>query len=544
MRTRRAYQEQAFWANRTHPTTGKPGLRRYMLAWLRQGGKSTTLSEQSLLEMADHPGRLITFATASLNLGGEMPEKEAQLWSAFLRDMRSWADERKMQLVGGYRRHQQDADSWKEFPDDIDIPALADVLEHSKFEVRLRHSQTISSRLKVIAANVQTARGFTGSVKLDEAPFVPDLQTLLQELEPIFSTDPTFCFLMAGTPPPDYSDYAYELFTEVNGREAWPTDAKGHWFRNSRGWWVHRVTIDDAAAAGRKIFHPETGEVITPDEAREASDDKEGWDRSNRLIRPKMGRSAISPVAMSIAQQKGRDRGHSSEWLPEETELPPGSLDHVQGTVTMGIDLGTTEGKKSNPTSLALQRTVAGDTHAPLILRWKTASPEVTRSKIRMVILECLRRGILISSAGIDATNERNFARIIAAENPEVEWHLLIGSEGLDKTDTDGLPINVKQAKGDLLSTAGESHRLILPFDKYLTTDFGRVLKDRGTYQASVGPAGEHGDTFDALAAAMFVDGRESAAESLDVGRGIAAGPARSRNPAWEAQEYNPPHYA
>ena len=169
-RQRFVYQDQAFWANKK--------LRRYMLAWLRQGRKTSTLSEQSLLEMAEHPGRLITFATASLNLGAEMPEKEAQVWQQFLRDMQSWAAQREMQLVAGERRQVNDADSWRQLPDDIDVGGLADVLSHSKFEVRLKHTNTVSSRLKVIAANVQTARGFSGSVKLDECAFVDDLRTL------------------------------------------------------------------------------------------------------------------------------------------------------------------------------------------------------------------------------------------------------------------------------------------------------------------------------------------------------------------------------
>jgi len=86
-----------------------------------------------------------------------------------MRNMRAWAEARGTQLVAGERRHVNDADSARQLPEDIDVAGLADVLEHSKFEVRLRHSQTVSSRLKVIAANVQTARGFTGSVKLDEA---------------------------------------------------------------------------------------------------------------------------------------------------------------------------------------------------------------------------------------------------------------------------------------------------------------------------------------------------------------------------------------
>lgn len=497
---KRAYQEQAFWANKR--------LRRYFLAWLRQGGKSRTLARQSLLEMADHPGRLITFATASLNLGGEMPEKEAQLWQEFLRDMRAWADARKLQLVAGERRHIADADSWRQLPDDIDLAALADVLEHNKFEVRLRHSNTVSSRLKVIAANVRTARGLTGSVKIDEAPFVDDLRTLMAEMEPIFSTDPTFCYLMAGTPPPDYADFAYELFTPDDGHENWPLNPQGNWFKNRLGIWVHRVTIDDAAAAGRKNFHPETGAEITPDEARAASSDQEGWDRSNRLLRPTVGRSAISPMAMATAQQKGRTRCFASEWPPEMEELPAGALSHVKGVVTIGVDPATTEKETSNPTGLAIQRKEGADVHLPTLLWWKTADPRVQRSRMLLLVRTLLAMNVRVKCVGIDATNERGLAREIRDDlSTLAPVVLLIGSENVAGVkDTDGFNINVKQHKGNLLSAAGESERLIVSAHRYVYGDWMRVVKKKGTYDASVGSAGEHGDTFDAAANAMFVD--------------------------------------
>ncbi len=524
---RRAYQEQAFWANKR--------LRRYMLAWLRQGGKSTTLSEQSLLEMAEHPGRLITFATASLNLGGEMPEKEAQLWQTFMRDMRAWADERKLQLVAGERRHATDADSWRKLPDDIDVAALADVLEHSKFEVRLNHSNTVSSRLKVIAANVQTARGFTGSVKLDEAPFVDDLRTLMAEMEPIFSTDPTFCFLMAGTPPPDYAHYAYELFTPEDGKEDWADNPEGNWFKNRAGIWVHRVTIDDAALSGRKNYHPDTGAEVTPDEARNASPDKEGWDRSNRLKRPTIGRSAISPTALNEAQTKGMDRGMALNWDPREMELPAGALEHIKGSVTLGLDLGTTEKKTSNPTAIAIHRREGVDHHVPLILWWKSADPAVTKRRVKQILEALVRIQVTPKALGIDGTNERNYAREIRSECSNLcDVRIRVGSENVvDKKDMDGLSINIKTHKGNLLSNAGESGRLILPWSRYVYDDWMRVVKDRGGFECSVGSQGEHGDTFDAVALALLEDESGGSAEAIFPQRGDLGISGRDPNPTW-----------
>lgn len=543
MKKRRAYQEQAFWGNKK--------LRRYFLAWLRQGGKTTTLAEQSLLEMAEHEGRLITFATASLNLGTEMPEKEASVWKQFLKDMQSWATERGTQLVAGERRQVNDADSWRQLPDDIDVAALADVLEHNKFEVRLKHSNTSVSRLKVIAASVRTARGLTGSVKIDEAPFVEDLKTLMAEMEPIFSTDPTFCYLMAGTPPPDYADWSYELFTEENGQEEWAPNAEGNWFRNRAGIWVHRVTVDDAALAGRKNYHPDTGDEISPDEAREASPDKEGWDRSNRLVRPKVGTSAVSPVKLEAAQKKGKDRAFASEWPVDDKNplnfaLPAEALQHCKGRVSLGMDLGTTTKQTSNPTSVAAVMEEPGGYHVPLILWWKASDPRVTEGRIIALATALLAAGVTVEGLGIDGTNESLFARrlkalLSGALPAEQSKHLCdatvyVGSANVDgETDVDGASVNVKAYKGTKVSNLAESDKLSLPGGRYVYDDWMLVKKRGGTFDASIGSQGQHGDTFDAVALGIVESEHDSTVEAYDMPRGdvVGHGSGRDPNPSW-----------
>lgn len=506
-----------------------------MLAWLRQGGKTTTLAEQSLLEMAEHEGRLITFATASLSLGGEMPEKEAQVWKAFLKDMQAWAEDRKMQLVAGERRHINDADSWRQLPADIDVAALADLLEQSKFEVRLRHTQTICSRLKVIAANVRTARGFTGSVKLDECAFVDDLRTLLAELEPIFSTDPTFNFLMATTPPPDFGHYSYELLTAEDGKEDFPVKAEGNWFRNRAGVWVHRATIDDAALAGRLNFHPDSGEVISPDQAREASPDKEGWDRSNRLKRPLVGTSAVSPLALDSAQRKGLERAFAASWdVPELLEadaLPAGALDHVAGTLTLGVDLATTTNKKSNPTSITLGRMEGTEFQALLILWWKTSNPHVTTGRVLMLLRALQTLGTPIAGVGIDATNERFYAGLLKEQIGSLaDVTLFVSSETVETSEG---PITLKSLMGNELAAAAESGKLLLPFHTYIYKDWMRVVKNQGSFEAAVGPNGEHGDTFDSTKIARRLFAMSGPVEALFPQRGDLAAGARSPHPSW-----------
>lgn len=488
--------------------------------------------------MAEHPGRLITFATASLNLGAEMPEKEAHVWQQFLRDMTAWADQRKLQLVAGERRHEHDADSWRKLPDDIDIPAIADLLEHSKFEVRLRHTNTVSSRLKVIAANVQTARGFSGTVKLDECAFVDDLQTLLAELEPIFSTDPTFNFLMATTPPPDYAHYAYELLTPEDGNEDFEPSAEGTWFKNRVGLWVHRVTIDDAALAGRKNFHPDSGAEISPDEARELSIDKQGWDRSNRLTRPKVGTSAVSPLALDQAQRKGLGKAAAAYWDEGQELLPAGALDFVSGTVALGFDQATTTNKKSNPSALAIG-TENGDVfEVPLCLWWKTANPNITTMRVVGIIKALLAMDVKIKSLCIDATNERFYAKLLKeAVGALCDVQLIVSSETIETPEG---KISLKAQLGNDLANCIESGKALLPFSTYMYKDFMRVVKDRGSFDATVGPNGEHGDTFDGCKLAKHgLKAGGGAVEMLDIQRGDWNGEGRrSPHPRWRPDRH------
>ncbi|HEY1048593.1 MAG TPA: hypothetical protein VGE39_02515 [Prosthecobacter sp.] len=491
----RAYQKQAFWAVKR--------LRRYLLAWLRQGGKTTTLADQSLLEMAEFAGRLITFVSASLNIGSEFVEKEAKTWHALLGELRKQAQQKEKELTFGYRpnANSDHDDNFKQLPFDTDWEALADVMEQSKLELRIWHSNTVCSRTKIIAANIATARSWSGSVKFDEVAFIRELRIFLAEIEPIFSTDPTFNLIMATTPPPDFAHYAYELLTPEDGREDFPVKAEGHWFKNRAGMWVHRATIDDAEAAGRQCYHPDTGEVQTPDENRETSLDKEGWDRSNRLKRPSVGTSAMSPLALDTCQKAGRDRCFAGEWTEPGADLNQGTLSNVamETEVSLGLDLASTEGKKSNPTALAVATETGLTLHVPWCMWWKTSDPALTTNRVLAVIGGLLSiPGVRIRSLNIDASNDRLFARALADKIRAmgITVNLIVANE---TTVYLGETVTFKYLQGHRLANAVEHGRAILPFNRYMYDDFMRVSKVASSFDCAVGKNGEHGDTFDAV---------------------------------------------
>lgn len=491
----RAYQKQAFWAVKK--------LRRYLLAWLRQGGKTTTLADQSMLEMAEYAGRLITFVSASLNIGSEFVEKEAKTWQVMLGELRRQAQEKDKELTFGYRPNADSNhdDNFKQLPFDTDWEALADVLERSKLELRVWHSNTVCSRTKIIAANIATARSWSGSVKFDEIAFIRELRTFLAEIEPIFSTDPTFNLIMATTPPPDFAHYAYELLTPEDGNEDFPVCADGHWFKNRAGMWVHRATIDDAQAAGRQCYHPDTGEVQSPDDNRASSLDQEGWDRSNRLTRPKVGTSAVSPMALDLCQKQGMGRTFAAEWTEPGAELNHGTLSHVgmETEVSLGLDLASTEGKKSNPTALAVAAQDGLTLRVPWCMWWKTSDPELTTNRVLAVIggLQMIP-GVRIRCLNIDASNDRLFARSLAnvVRAMGITVNLIVANEA---TMYLGEKVSYKYLQGHRLANAVEHGRAVLPFNRYMYDDFMRVSKAAGSFDCAVGKNGEHGDTFDAV---------------------------------------------
>jgi hypothetical protein len=480
---RRAYGDQLFWARKR--------LGRYLALWPRQAGKTTTLADQGIHEMVETPGKLVIFGSASLNIGTEYTEKEVVAWNNLLAGFKS--PKHKLE-VGENRGH----DIFKAVPD-LKPADMAELFDKSKFEVRIWHSNSVCSRTKVIAANLATFRSWSGSVKLDELAFLPDLRIMLQEAEPMFSTDPTFNMVMATTLPDDYAHYSYELTTPDDYREDWPLDPKGNWFKSRAGLWVHRVTADDAYAAGRKYYNPDTRAEETPDENRESSLDKEGWDRSNRHKRPSVGTSALNPVDVDNAQRRGKD-----SCLAGEGDPPAGWLDCLgSGELTAGLDLASTEGKKSNPTSLTLLEKRAGRFSARLVLWWKTAQPAVTERRLVEIFTALCSTGRKVKVLNADATNDRLYVQTLRDRLRHlVKVKGIVSSSSIKHR---GQELSARTVSWTMLRETVEENQIDLPPGRYVAQDFLRTKRAPGDlYVASVGPNGEHADTADGTRLALM----------------------------------------
>lgn len=509
----RAYQEACFFTDdervKGHFAPGGRPLymRRLGREWLRQGGKTTGLSRKALKQMMQARGRLITFASASLNIGSEFVEKEAATWNKLISDFRAEMTDKKFDLQIGETK----GSGWRNLPENIDLAGLSDVMERSRFEFRLYHTRTSYSRTKIIAPNIATCRSWSGTVYLDECGFVRDLQLLLQEIEPIFSTDATFTFEWSTTPPADRAHYANKLLTAEDGRTEWPTNAAGNWYRNKVGLWVHRVTIDDAHAAGRKVFDPDSGEDQSIEQNRAASLDPEGWDRSNRLIKSLTGTGAISPAALSTCQAQGVGKGIAGQIdcsinrataLRQVEELLAEAIALTgHSKLTLGHDIATTEKKKSNPSSLTLMEGVGMDFPVRAILWWKTADPELAIDLVEHAVKFIRAANRRPSALVVDASNELYHARRIKTRLGKLVTVRLI--RGGEKVAREGEEWDMKTYLGNRLVAHMESGRVPLPNHVYVEGDFTRVVKSNGRFDCAVGPNGEHGDTFDSTKLAL-----------------------------------------
>lgn len=451
----------------------------FILLWRRQTGKTEVLSTWALQTMLEKPGETVILASASLNVGGEVALRAAGIFWMVLSRMR----ERFKEL------HAHAVEDGQEPRLLGDFEALKNAFIGGKLEVRFTHPDGRVSRLKVLAPNPATARGFSGTVFLDEIGFIMNFRELWDAVEPITSSDPTFRLIMCTTPPADTAHYSHELIVPPTGLEFNEVEPKGTWYRSEAGIMVHRVDAWDADAAGAKLYHPETRKELTTDEHRAIALDKEAWDRNYGLRLASTGTAAVSMHVLHHAQS----RDEAKRCLLIEGELPANwreLLGEIEEPVTVGFDVATTEKNKSNPSSITITSKSGTDFLARLIFRWKTEDPKVSRGYVREFVTTLRTRRLCI-----DASNERFFAKSIRDEfSRYCPVELVVSSETI-KVGTVEMP--TKTYLGNLVVNALDDGKLALPAAKEIRVDFRLVRKVRGGFDAEVDGSGNHADTFD-----------------------------------------------
>jgi hypothetical protein len=466
-----------------------------MLGFLarRQYGKTTTFSAIALKKMMRRPGRLVTYASATLTLGRELILKESRVMGQAIARLRAQADEAKLKLELADRATGKAAATWSD--DDF-----ADIFEAQRLEFRLHHDRTTVSRTIVIAPNPETAVGWTGDVLLDEVGRLKRFRELWEAVEPIASSDPEFRLLLCTTPPPDDAHFSWEMLAPPVGTTL-HVNPEGNWYRSEMGVMVLRVDAWDAWADGVPVYDLETGEPLPPDEHRRRSMDKSAWDRNYGVVFVFGGTAAVSLQALDSAQRRGIGQCALIQ-VDQDTDFDRGLAflgDKLgRGQVGIGVDLATTEKDSSNPTAITVLERRGADLVAVLTLTWKTRDPALAKERLRRVVQAVATRplGGRARRMAVDATNERYFAAEVARElAPDIPVECVVGSETIETPGHE--PMTMKAWLGALLVAEIDDNHMVLAPERYLKEDFRRVRRDRGSFTCDPGPNGEHGDTFD-----------------------------------------------
>lgn len=263
--TFRIYQEPVFFDYTT---------KTMIIHWSRQIGKSHTLAAWAVNRLLQCPGRLVTVLSNSRDNGAEFTLKAQEVCHKLgeaieLVEIESNAGE-------------------------LDRAELSEDLKYAamRFEIKITVGGKVG-RIKVLAANPRTARGFSGDLIMDEFAFQEDSVAIWEAAEPIISANPDFLCRIASTGNGKRNMF-YQLISEGNIP-------------------YYRVRRSDAWKTGElKIYSIVSGKEITPDEARAQASDKAAYDQNyecefndeNSILLPQELISAAQRVDFPFDEQE------------------------------------------------------------------------------------------------------------------------------------------------------------------------------------------------------------------------------------------------
>lgn len=295
----RPYQQAAFLDRET-------GIECWL--WGRQTGKSTTLAAWAVDRLITRPGRLVTILSNSRANGMELNLKCAEVC-------------RKLQQLF----EQQDLSIDHRF-------------ETMNYETRIKvHGQV--GRIKVLAANPNTARGFSGDLILDEFAFHENSAAIWEAAEPILASNPDFLCRIASTPNGRHNMF-YRLVTN-------PTIP------------LRKITRTAAAKDGLQIFHPITRAPISPEEARALSTDKRAYDQNYECSFESENMPLLTHDLISAAEAPNIGLICDTNWSEE-------ALSFLQNLVARGSSPGSSIAWSAGPVSPA-QSVVPNHTDSPIL---------------------------------------------------------------------------------------------------------------------------------------------------------------------------------
>lgn len=268
-----------------------------VIHWSRQIGKSFTLAAWAVDRLLTMPaGHLVTVLSNSKDNGAEFAIKAAEVCRKL---------DQAFEMVDG---DQGLIDENKFRESGVDYEAM-------RFEIRITING-VQSRIKVLAANPRTARGFSGDLILDEFAFHEDSRAIWEAAEPILSSNPQFLCRIASTGNGKHNMF-YEMAT-------------------SGDYVVSRVTRTQAYEMGVKIYDMRTRAPITPAEARKQSRDKRAYDQNYECAFADENTILLTTELIAQAERDNIGFICDQDWSPEAMR----SMRAAQGDLYLGVDVG------------------------------------------------------------------------------------------------------------------------------------------------------------------------------------------------------------
>ena len=484
----------------------------------RQYGKTTIGGRIALKKMMRTPGHTVIFGSVKIDLGREIVRKESEAMRKAFEVLGSMAAQGNtlLDVVDPQKGKSVSA---------VNLDDWAELYEASRLEFRLYHSKTIYSRTKVVALT-PSAVGETGDLILDEVGRVKNFRDVVEAVTPIIASNPSFRCIYTTTPPPDDTHYSFDLLAPPVGVDL-PVSPTGNWYQSELGVWVLRITAEDAYADGVPLYDDDTGQAISPEEARAKSHDKDAWDRNYGCRFVIGGTSACGLLQLDTAQRRGigscqhisvqsdSDMAAALHWLAAHLN---------SGPIGLGWDTATTTKETSNPSAVTVLEQDGSQFSAVAIITWKTADPDIATERMDAIIRAIAARpeGGRARRLCIDATNERYFSQSMRKEfGAMIPVELVVGSESIQQPGQQEA-MTTKQFLGAQLVGELDDNHLTLPPERYIREDWRLVRKEKGAFICEPDANGRHGDTFDSTKLALRA--LRSNAGGLTTAEGIRVG--------------------
>lgn len=486
-----------------------------VLHWSRQIGKSFTLANWAINRLLTRPGRLVTVLSNSRDNGAEFVQKCAEVC-----DKLGLAKKNANEALA-----VGDANVvWDEEDLSEDIK-----YENMRMEVRItikdpKDGILKTGRIKVLAANPRTARGFSGDLILDEFAFHADSAAIWDAAEPILSSNPDFLCRIASTGNGKHNMF-YRLCSGPGPNDGTPFTSRG-------GFLVSRVTRSEAWKQGRKIYDLRTRKELTPEASYDRAVDKRSYLQNYECQFADENMQLLSNTLISMAEREGIPIDEN-DW----TAASLARMHRAEGRLDVGVDVARTR----DFTVIwvferigALRRTIA-------ILRIQNMPIPDQVDRIAQVC-----RMPKFNRACVDATGMgvglfdylyREFGDLVegvnfASTEPITDRLLEIGRKGATAKVTEIMAI-------DLLAEM-TAKAIEIPADLTIQNDLAkpeRIVGSGGKVRiAAERDEAGHADHFWALALAVRAgndDGEYCAPEAVEEGTYAAAMASRSEGTVW-----------